>query len=250
MESFKKYNILFILILFGYISRGQDPVNEIININKSFYDDMNIAMEVTTKYFIDNNVKATKETKTIIYKLPGCFLNKTSDFESMANKHYKINVNHNRKTIIIASVNNHSSSQNSQTVSNENENKSFKMALDTVLSYYKKVEVKKIDEKNNEIIFLFKKGIYESIKIIYDRKTYLVYNYLMKTSPTSNKSKDGKEHQYSYSITNKYLNKSLLSQKLFNENNYVIIKKQEVIPSMQFIGYKVVNNIKDNNTKK
>lgn len=249
MRSIKTYTILLALIVYSFTAWSQDPVREIININKSFYDDKDIAIEVTSKSFIDDLTVPSKESKTTIYKIAGNYLYKTANFESMANKYYKINVNHQKKNIIIASVSN-KAPQNKKTTSDELEKPAFKMSLDTILSYYKKVEIKNMDEAKNEIIFYFKSGMYDYIKINYDKKSYLVYSYFMKLNATMENSKDGKKHSYSYKITNRYLDKNMLSKKLFSESNYVIINKQEIIPSQLLNGYKVVNNTKDNNTKK
>lgn len=248
MIFFRTYLLLGIISFSSLSGWTQDPVREIININKSFYKEHDIAMEVTTTYFMDNALKPTKESKTTIYKVPGSYLYKTSGFESMANSNYKINVNHQKKEIIVASVTN-SAKKNKKSEVAGFEKQDFKLSLDTALSFYKKVEVKSKDDLNNEIIFSFKSGLYDYIKIIYDKKSFRVYSYAIKLNATANNSKDGKKHDYSYLITNKYLNEKVLSKKTFSENNYIEIKKQEIIPSQLLNGYKVVNNTKDNNTK-
>lgn len=248
MYPFHKYIIAFTLLISNNLLRSQDPVREIININKSFYNDKDVSIEVTSKYFVDDLVKPKKEVKTTIYKTSGNYLYKTVEFESMANKNYLINVNHIKKTIIIAAIAN-KSDKNNKVNTGEFDKSEFKTTLDTVLNYYKKVEIKSLNETSNEIVFLFKSGMYDYIKITYDKKSYLVYNYFMKLKATSDNSKDGKMHNYAYILTNKYLNKNLLSKKLFSENNYVIINNQEVKPAYLLSGYKVINNIKINNSK-
>lgn len=246
MQPFHKYIIAFALIISSNLLLSQDPVREIININKSFYNDKDVSIEVTSKYFVDDLMKPKKESKTTIYKKQGSYLYKTDIFESMANKKYIINVNHAKKTIIVNSITN-KSSNNKEMVAVEFEKSEFKTTLDTVLNYYKKVEIKSLNETSNEIVFSFKSGMYDYIKITYDKKSYLVYNYYMKLKATSNNSKDGKIHNYAYTLTNKYLNRNLLSKKLFSESNYVIIKDKEVKPAYLLNGYKVINNIKINN---
>lgn len=244
MLFLRKY--LFILLVYTCSCiNAQNPAQEIININRAFYKEYNIAVETVIKYFIDNSVKPAKEIKQTIYKIPGCSLNKSGYIESMTNEKYKVNINHQKKNIIIESVMKQPS-KNGKINKNLFDDPNLKMSLDTVLDYYKKVSLKNIDSEKNEITFWFKSGLYDFITITYNKASYEVYSYYIKLSTSaSQKSNDGRQHQYHYIITNSYLNKKSLSRKLFDEKEYVNISKTGVYPSDKYKGYEIINYIKN-----
>lgn len=236
----------FLFSVLTLLAWSQDPARELININKSFYKSDEIAIQVVVKYFIDNAVKPAKEMKTEIYKTQAGYLNKTANYESMGNKNYRINIDHQKKVMVISeSTPNPNKTKKADIDMFDKEN--FKLSLDTVMSYYKKVTVKNIDKATNELLFIFKSGMYEYIKVTYDKSTYQVSGYFIKLNSTtlSNKKELG-NHEYTYVITNRYLDKKTLSKKTFNESNYVNISKHEISPSINYAGYRLVNNIKNN----
>jgi hypothetical protein len=233
--------LLSMLTLFAW---SQDPARELININKSFYKNSDVAMQVTVRYFIDNADKPNKESKTEIYKNSSGYLHKTANYESMTNSDYRINIDHQKKVMVIARVNRPDAKTKKVDV-DLFEKENFRLTLDTVMSYYKKVTVKNVDKNTNELLFTFKSGMYDYIRVSYDKTTYLVNGYYIKLNPAAmTDKKDAANHQYSYTITNKYLDKKTLSKKLFNEDNYVSINKQQITPSINYAGYRLVNNIK------
>jgi hypothetical protein len=242
----KKTTQAYYIVLLSLVSNlvlAQDPSREIVNINKSFYGNNDLAVEVTTRCFIDNAENPNKESTTDIYKTPGSYLYKTTSSESMANKHYKINIDHQKKVMVVGEVTS-SAPQNKKSDVELLEKQNFKMTLDTILGYYKKVTVKSANASTNEITFSFKSGMYDYITISYDKASYKVYSYYIKLNGAAINAKDGRQHSYVYTITNKYFNKGSLSNKLFSENNYIEVKEQEIIPIGRYSAYRLVNNIK------
>lgn len=240
----KKLFYIIIGVIFYLNGYSQNLASEIANINKAFYKDNNIAMEITSKFYIDNSNSSSKESKTYYYKIPGSYLVKVANTESMANSNYKINVDNNKKTIIVNSVTKATPKTN-KGLDNMFESKDYFTEMDTLLSFYKKVSIKNIDSQTNEILFEFKEGAYEYVKISYNKTTYQVLSYSIKFLPTDSNSKDGKKHTYTYIIANKYLDKNILTKKFFSEENYFIKSKGKLLPTSKYSTYQIIDNSKN-----
>lgn len=198
-------------------------------------------MEVERGAYLDKNAKPTSESKITIYKMDDKVLFKSGTVESLSNSDYKINIDHTKKTIIVGKIKRDKSiKKNKMELFNE---KDLKLKLDTVISFYKEVKVRSVDERSNEIEFVFKNGNIESARITYDKNTYVISDYFINMNPnTSLKAKE--KHQYSFHIKNHYLNKNILTNKLFSESNYISISKDVILPSKKYSGYKIINNTK------
>jgi hypothetical protein len=236
--------VIFLLFLFKGVLFSQDVKTEIININKAYYRNTNVAMSIVSKAYTDRTDKPVSESRLEVYKTSDKFLFRTLASESMSNGDYKINLDNKKKLIIINRVTNPTEHKKSGLkLFEEND---YHLLMDTVLSYYKEVKLRQKDNKQNEIEFIFKSGMYESITITYDKKTFLVYDYHIKVKSRSEK---GRNQLYTYVITNSYYEGSTLKKQLFNVRNYVVIKKGMILPSTKYSGYKVIDNInkKSNN---
>lgn len=230
-----------IILFVAMAMQCQNVTNEILALNKEFYKSQNIAVEITTQIFMDDFSKPQKESKMLVYKSNGEYLYKNNDYESFANQTYKINIHHKKKIMIVSSVKQQSA--NNKVLKNVDtpNYKSELSALDTVLSFYKKVELKNLDSKNNEITFYFKNGKYEFIKVTYDKKSYMVNDCFMKLLPLSQEGSE-KKHQYAYRITNKYINGNTAPKSMFDTSKYLTIKNKTVVPISSYQAYKIIDN--------
>lgn len=232
----KRTKVAIILTVFVNFLYSQDVKDEIISINKAFYKNSTFGMKVVNRAFMDNGDKPVSESRLEVYKMPGKFLYKSQASESMSNGDYKINLDNNKKVIIVNKID--------RTLDKKNKVKklddvNYQLVLDTVMNYYKEIKTRDVDGKQKEIEFVFKSGLYEFIKVSYDKKTYLVNDYTIRTNV-----KDGdKRHSYTYLINNTYYDNSVLRKQLFNENNYVVLKNGEYVPVQKYIGYKIVDNV-------
>jgi hypothetical protein len=230
---------IFLVIAFMRIS-AQSPSSEVVKINKAFHKYNNVAMEIISSAYQDDRKEAISESKTQVFKLPGKYLYKNKGSESMANDNYKINLDHNKKIIIVSKVTRKAPDDKHPKVGVFDQ-QNFQLTLDTIMSYYKDVKVKSVNEKNNELTFVFKDGMYESIKVSYDKKSYLVNDYVIFIN---NKNAEGEDHRFTYNIKHTYLNPSVLSSKVFDEKNYITVQKGLITPSSKFPDYKIIDNTK------
>lgn len=234
----KRHRLIILLLLFKSILFSQSAKQEIVKINKAYYDHSQVAMRIVNKAYKGNDEKPVSESQLEVYKTDGKFLFRSLSSESMSNGNYKINLDTKKKLIVINKIS-HTTPPAQKHDLQLIEGSTYNMALDTVLNYYKEVKLNSKNATQNEMEFIFKNGTYESIKITYDRKTYLVYDYNIKVKASAK----NETQAYTYVITNYYYNMSALKKRLFNEGNYVVIKKGEIVPSANYAGYKIIDNI-------
>lgn len=236
--------LLFILcVLSTFFNYSQNVKDEILNLNKAYSTSNDVGMETITRIFTEGSDKPSEETKTELYKLKGNYLSRAGSSETMFNKKFKINLDVNKKIIIIYSINKYNEGANSTKNFDE---KAFKLSMDTMLNAYKEVNLSKVNENTNQVEFKFKSGIYNFIKVSYDTKTYRVKDCTIKLNPSQSNSKDKKE-LLKYVITYNYLSKDKLEKIRFNQSDYVIIDKDNnVLPALKYKGFTVINNIKKN----
>jgi hypothetical protein len=220
---------------------SQNVKDEILNINKAYLKSKDIALETITKAYTEDDSKPEKEMKTELYKLNENYLSKTGASETMINKKYKVNIDVNKKIIIISNINTHQKNPDNS-ISNFDE-KAFNVSMDTVLTLYKEVKINKINATTNQVEFIFKSGIYDIVKVSYDNTTYIVKDYYVKLRPSGKSSKE--KEILKYLITYNYFPKEKLQKIKFDESNYVIINKGNVTPVLKYSGFKIINNIKN-----
>lgn len=224
------------VIFFPAFFVGQNIKQEIINLNKMHYKEANASIEVVSKVFEDNNPKAIQESKVISYKARGKYRYVNGSSESMANDDFKINVDHNRKIIIVSKI-------NKKTLEEKNpdlegfDKKSFALALDTVLNLYKDISIKKVDESINEISFVLKQGNFDVVTVSYDSKTYKVLQCFVKLKPVS-----GQQHNYSCRIKYNYLPNESPDSEKFDESNFITVQKKKIAPVSKYAQYKLIDH--------
>lgn len=230
-----KHILLFICLTSSLIA--QDIKQEIININKKYFEQNESAVEVISQAFVGDSKDPVNESKMTVYKKPGKYLYINGPSESMANNNYRLNVDHNKRIIIVTKLINKAPT-GKKSDAEIFDSKEFNLKLDTVMTLYKRVSINSKNETTNEIVFQLKESNYSIIKISYDKKTYVVKDYFIKTNPIAVK---GQNIEYSYFIKNNFLSNKVANS-MFNELNYITIKNKQILPNSKYASYKIVNN--------
>ncbi len=215
---------------------GQNAKQEIINLNKSHHKQNNVSMEMVSKVFEDNNSNPIQETKVIAYTAPGKYRYINASSESMANNDYKINVDHNRKIIIVGKITKQAPFDKNPNVEIFDK-QDFSLKLDTVLKLYSSVVVKKINETTNEISFTLKTGSFDIIKVSYDSKTYKVQQCFLRS-----RTLPDQQHSYSCLIKYNYLPTENQKSEKFDSSNFILVQKKKITPVSKYAEYKLIDH--------
>lgn len=240
MNIFQRFIFFIYVTLISFCLCSQDAKQEILNINKAYIKQSNVAVQTITKIYYANVDKPAEITKSEYYKYNGNYLSVLGFSETMCNSKYKINIDVKKKIIIVNPIN---KKQNKKEPSIDNFNeKEFNLSMDTVLSLYKSVKTKSIDENTNQIEFVFKSGAYHTVRVSYDKKTYRLKDYYVKLNNSNSKEKQINWYTISYT----YLDESKLKKMKFEESNYVKIENGKITPIQKYNGFTIINNIKKN----
>ena len=234
------YKLVIIVNFISCLCFAQNIKQELLNINKAFLKNTNIGIISTTKAFVNGESKTHSETKMEVYKWNNNSLTRYENTEVMVNTNYKINVNDKNKIITINKIN-PKIKNDKESISKFNDN-AFYQAIDTVLSVYKEVKINKINEFTNEIVFVFKSGMYDKVSVSYDRATYFIKTY--RVALNANNVSIKKQKVTNYDITNVYLSNDVLKKIKFDEKQYVTITNENIVPSKKYSGFTIINNIK------
>ncbi|MGZ4036862.1 MAG: hypothetical protein ACXVPQ_03485 [Bacteroidia bacterium] len=224
-----------LLILLSSVLNAQNAAETIQNINKAFYKDEKLVMDIESLEF--DNAKQTGGSKVKLYQLNENKLYKAGAAEALANDKYMINIDHNKKTMIVSPVIKHKRTQGA--VTNLFEQGGM---LDSLLKHYKDVSIKQVNETTNTIIFVFKKGKYETVSVSYNPNTFRISEYSIFLKPMYDKLKH-ETHQYSFVIRTSYADTKELSKYTFDASTYFIAGKNKLLPAGKFKGYTIIDNI-------
>jgi hypothetical protein len=235
----KKLYLLFVLFSAGCF--GQSVKQELVNINKAYYANTSYMLTIDVKCFKESNTKPISDNKTVVYKAKDKYLYKTESSENMVNADYKVTIDHKRKLMVVSKAGEKNSNKKQADLSIYDK-KETQMEFDSVLSHYKLVELKKVNDKTNGISFEFKAGQYTKAFIEYDKKTYEVTKMEFYTIQTDPKTKLTQE--YKYVILQNYSHNKNIDKTVFDSSNYFTIKNTEPVGVNKYAGYEIINYLK------
>lgn len=231
--------LILMLALLPLLADAETIPETIRNINKAFYSEDKLALGIETHVYRDRK-EQPGEPALMVYRLNSSFLYKTDDTESLLNGSYLVNVDHKRKMIVISPP--LKGQPGVDPVKMFSGGPGLTKALDSLLSFYKHVSIKSINETTSELTFEFKSGAYESVSVQYDVSSYRTESISVYMRPVQEGSRNEK-HQYHYLIKNNYQPSGAVSKAIFSESNYFTIRKDQVVPAARYKSYVIINNI-------
>ncbi len=222
---------IFILLNFSLIiiSDKNEIKKEIINLNKAYINTTTYGMQVITSGYNLTTNKPLKVAKVTLYAKPGYYYTANESSESMANSNFKINIHHGKKIIIVTKVQSNalpSKALNTDVL----DSKAFDFKLDTVIDYYKSVELESLNANQNLLVFAVKGDKEQKSKVTYNKKSYQVNQIEYFISGKSD---------LKYTITYTYFKSESVTNKLFSEQKYFNVKNNKIILNPSYSNYKL-----------
>lgn len=221
---------VFCVVLFSSTDRSVVR-DEIIRINKAYFEERVMGMDINVVARDLTKLKVLSDRTITIYKMPGYYYSKQGQTEIIVNDKFRIDVHNGKKLVLVKRI---TTQQKDETLNalKQLEGKNAAMQLDTVLDLYQSVDLEKLDEKLNRLLFVFKQGRMQKAEVMYSSTGYKVQqlDFYMKGE---------KEQSIKYTMFYTYKPAGFVTKALFSEQKFFTDQKGKLRPKGTYVNYEI-----------
>jgi len=235
LNFYKKIFFVGLFFPFCVIAFAQNAKDELIKINKSFFQLNKFEVDVMFNTYVDNVKSKSEQSESCkMIRNDVNFYYRQKNYEVVKSGDYSISIDHRNK---IMSVNH----------SKRNSSKQSKMPdawniIDSLFNLYESVSVQQINNSKNKITFTFKTGKLKKCDVFYDSQSYLIESIV---SEYRNKIEleDKKFHSIKTEVIYSNFSKSIKNEnKYFGIENYISQKSNKVFINNRYDEYQLISN--------